>query len=158
MMPYGKYNYSQPGRAEIYRMVINLHHVLQASGACHFGLFLLMPPFSTPVQDFLNAVTGWELSADEISATGERIATLRHVFNLREGLNSLEFKVPNRALGVPPPDEGPLKGVKVGEDGLNTMVAEYFKLMDWDMRTAKPSKKRLEELELEDVAGELMSR
>jgi len=157
MMPYDKYSYNQPGRAEIYRMVINLHHVLQASGACHFGLFLFMPPFSTPVQDFLNAVTGWELSADEVSTIGERIATLRHAFNLREGLNSLQFKVPDRALGVPPPDEGPLKGVKIGEDGLNTMVTEYLKLMDWDMSTAKPSKKRLEELELEDVARELMS-
>jgi aldehyde:ferredoxin oxidoreductase len=138
-------------------MVTNLHHVVQASGACHFILFLFMPPFSTPVQDFLNAVTGWELSADEISAIGERIATLRHAFNLREGLNPLQFKMPDRAIGVPPLDEGPLKGVKIGEEGLNTMISGYFKLMDWDMTTAKPSKKRLEELGLDDVAGDLRS-
>jgi aldehyde:ferredoxin oxidoreductase len=35
------------------------------------------------------------------------------------------------------------------------MVAEYYKAMDWDLETGKPSKKKLIELGLEDVAQKL---
>ena len=32
---------------------------------------------------------------------GERILNLRHAFNLREGINNLDFHFPKRALGIP---------------------------------------------------------
>jgi aldehyde:ferredoxin oxidoreductase len=35
------------------------------------------------------------------------------------------------------------------------MIKEYLTAMDWDAKTAKPSKKKLQELGLEDVAKEL---
>jgi aldehyde:ferredoxin oxidoreductase len=43
-------------------------------------------------------------------------------------------------------------GVTVDED---TMIKEYLTAMDWDLKTAKPSKKKLLELGLADVAQEL---
>jgi aldehyde:ferredoxin oxidoreductase len=84
--------------------------------------------------------------------TGERISNLRQAFNIREGLNALESKLPDRVLGKPPLKEGPVAGVTVDED---TMIKEYLTVMDWDLKTAKPSKKKLLELGLEDVAREL---
>jgi aldehyde:ferredoxin oxidoreductase len=48
--------------------------------------------------------------------------------------------------------EGPVAGVTVDED---TMIKEYLTAMDWDLNTAKPSRKKLLELGLEDVAQEL---
>ena len=36
-----------------------------------------------------------------------------------------------------------------------TLENEYLVAMDWDLKTAKPSKKKLLELGLEDVASEL---
>jgi len=104
------------------------------------------------VHEFINAMTGWDMTMDEMLKTGERISNMRHAFNLREGLNPLEFKVPDRVLGKPPLKEGPLAGVTVDED---TAVKEYLAAMDWDARTAKPSKKKLLELGLEDVAKDL---
>ena len=74
---------------------------------------------------------------------------MRHAFNLREGLNPLQFKVPDRVLGRPAQKEGPVARVTVDED---TMVKEYLAAMDWDAKTAKPSKKKLLGL---DVAKEL---
>ena len=32
------------------------------------------------------ATTGWDYSLEELLKTGDRIGTMRHVFNLREGL------------------------------------------------------------------------
>ena len=81
--------------------------------------------------------------------TGERISTIRHLFNLREGLNPLQLKVPDRVLGKPSQKEGPLAGVTIDED---TLVKEYLRVLDWDMVTTRPSSKRLTELGLTDIA------
>jgi aldehyde:ferredoxin oxidoreductase len=109
-------------------------------------------PNTDPIADFMRAVTGWEITDDELLKTGERISNLRQAFNIREGLNPLKFKVPDRVLGKPPLKAGPVAGVTVDED---TMVKEYLTAMDWDLKTAKPSKKKLLELGLADVAQEL---
>ncbi len=84
--------------------------------------------------------------------TGERISNIRQAFNIREGLNPLKLEVPDRVMGRPPLKEGPLAGLTVDE---NTMIKEYLTAMDWDLTTAKPSKKKLLELGLSDVAQEL---
>jgi aldehyde:ferredoxin oxidoreductase len=104
------------------------------------------------VTQFLNAATGWNLTTEELLKIGERIGTLRHAFNLREGLNPLKEKVPGRIFGTPPLQAGPLKGVTFDT---GTVMSEYAKLMDWDPVTAKPSAQRLRELGLEDVAQAL---
>lgn len=109
-------------------------------------------PNTNAVTDFIGAVTGWDVTTDELVRTGERISNLRQAFNIREGLDPLKFKVPDRVLGRPPQKEGPLAGVTVDED---TMVKEYLAAMDWDLETAKPSKKKLLELGLDDVAKKL---
>jgi aldehyde:ferredoxin oxidoreductase len=100
----------------------------------------------------MRAVTGWDVTNEELLKTGERIANIRQAFNIREGLNPLEFKVPDRVLGKPPLKEGPVAGVTIDED---TMIKEYLTAMDWDLKTAKPSKKKLLELGLADVVQEL---
>ena len=74
---------------------------------------------------------------------------MRHAFNIREGLNPLQFKFPDRIAGFPPKEEGPLKGITLDVETLNK---EYYNAMDWDLNSAKPSKNKLKELGLEEVA------
>ena len=138
------------GRGEAQRISSNFHHVMNCAGMCLFMYMSL--PGAKVVTEFMSAVTGWDVTMDELIKTGERIQNLRHAFNLREGLNPLEFKVPDRLLGRPPQKEGPLAGVTVDDD---TMIKEFLAAMDWDAKTAKPSKKKLLELGLEDVAKDL---
>ena len=102
----------------------------------------------------MRAVTGWEVTIEELLKTGERITNIRHAFNIREGLNPLNWKIPDRVLGRPPQREGPLAGITVDDD---IMVKEYLAVMDWDLETAKPSKRKLLELGLDDVAKDLWS-
>jgi aldehyde:ferredoxin oxidoreductase len=100
----------------------------------------------------MRVVTGWDVTNEELLKTGERIANIRQAFNIREGLNARKFKVSDRVLGRPPLKEGPLAGVTIDED---TLIKEYLTAMDWDLKTAKPSKRKLLELGLGDVAQEL---
>jgi len=138
------------GRGEAHRIGSNFNHAVVCSGMCLFVYWAF--PNVDPIIDFMGAVTGWDVTIDELLKSGERIANIRQAFNIREGLNPLQFKVPDRLLGRPPQKEGPLAGVTVD---LDTMANEYLAAMDWDPKTAKPSKKKLQELGLDDVAQEL---
>jgi aldehyde:ferredoxin oxidoreductase len=94
---------------------------------------------------YLSAITGWEISVQELVKTGERIMNLRQAFNLREGINQLDYKIPGRMLGRPPLPGGKTQGISLDWEH---MVSEYYEEMDWDIKTSKPSVKKLEELDL----------
>ena len=138
------------GRGEPHRMGACMNHLVNSLGMCLFGYMCVDYHV---LNEFMSAITGWNITPEELVETGERIADLRHSFNLREGLNPLvDFKLPGRNLGVPPLKDGPLAGVAVDQD---TMVKEYMEAMDWAPGTAKPSKARLEKLGLNDIAKDL---
>ena len=125
-------------------------HLVNAAGLCMFGQ---MGGGSGPyIQGFMSAVTGRDRSMEELLKAGERIAVMRHVFNLREGINPLDVPVHPRIVGVPPQERGPLAGITADVKAQN-----YWNLgaLDWDIKTTKPSKRKLLELGLDDVAKEL---
>jgi len=125
-------------------------NVVNAAGLCFMGYFRVDP--AKYIAGFINAATGWDCTMDELLKAGERIATMRHVFNLREGINPLELKVHPRIVGKPPYETGPLAGVTAD---IEAQVYWNLGALDWDRITTKPSKKKLLELGLEDVAKDL---
>ncbi|MBA7505846.1 hypothetical protein ES706_04523 [subsurface metagenome] len=141
------------GRGEAHKIASNHHHFMASAGMCEFMYWSLHS--ADAIHEFVNAITGWDTTMDEVLKTGERISNMRHAFNLREGLNPLQFRVPDRVLGRPPLKEGPLIGVTIDED---IMIKEYLTAMEWDAKTTKPSKKKLLELGLDDVAKDLCPR
>ena len=100
----------------------------------------------------MNAVTGWSLTMDDLLKSAERIANIRHCFNLREGINPLNWKVHPRIIGDPPQEEGPLAGVTAD---LEHQVYWCLGALDWDKDSTKPSRQKLVELGLNDIAEEL---
>jgi aldehyde:ferredoxin oxidoreductase len=141
---------SQYGRAPAFHLMQPMACYVQSTGLCAF-LAMAYPQAKT-FSDFMNAVTGWGVTFDEIIKTGERIFTLRHAFNLREGLNPLNYYVPDRIAGKPPKTEGPLKGIILDEEAMDR---ELLTELDWDLKTTKPSQKKLAELNLHNVAKAL---
>ena len=138
------------GRGEAHARGSNFQHALMCSGYCLFVNSAF--PTADVIADFLRPVTGWDITTEELVKTGERIENMRQAFNLREGISLSQFKISGRLLGKPPKTAGPTAGVTVDEA---TLVKEYYKAMGWDLKTGKPSKKKLEELGLGDVAKEL---
>ena len=124
-------------------------HVMNCAGVCMFNSYVF-PNEAMP--KLLAAVTGWELAQNELDVIGERVANLRQAFNVREGIVPKDMRIVGRPVGDPPLDEGPTAGVKVDEDALRK---EFFQAMDWDVETGKPSKRKLQELGLDDVAKAL---
>jgi len=145
----GHDKYVYTGKGELHRKCMEMIHVVNAAGICIFAYLAYDWNF---VPEFLTAVTGWEIDTDECYRIGERIADIRHAFNLREGLNPLRFEVPGRLIGNPPQTAGNVRNVTVD---LDTQVREYCAAMEWDPLTAVPSKQRLLALGLTEVARDL---
>jgi len=126
------------------------HCVMSACGLCMHGG--IPGDQSKYIEGFLRAVTGWDRTMQELEKAGERIAVMRHVFGLREGDNPLERFVHPRIPGRPPQTGGPIAGITK-----NVEAEAYWNLgaLDWDMETTKPSRKKLLELGLDDIAEEL---
>jgi aldehyde:ferredoxin oxidoreductase len=141
--------YTWTGKGELHKQCMELVHVVNAVGVCLFAYLAYEWHF---VPNMLSAVTGWDIDTDECYRIGERIANIRHAFNLREDLNPLRFDVPGRIIGDPPQTEGNVRNITVD---INTQVREYCDAMDWDRETAVPSRERLLALGLEKVAQDL---
>jgi aldehyde:ferredoxin oxidoreductase len=98
--------------------------------------------------DYLNAATGWDLSADEYFKTGRRIQALRKAFNIREGLKPGDTKLHQRGLGKPPQTIGPLKGKSVD---IESLEAIYYRILGFDTATGGPTPQTLQELEIDEL-------
>jgi aldehyde:ferredoxin oxidoreductase len=125
-------------------------HVLNSSGLCLIGFGFGAGP--ARMVDFLNAVTGFNYTLAEVLKCGDRIGALRHIFNLREGICELNWTPHPRIIGDPPQKEGPLAGVTIDQ---KAQVYWNMGAIDWDPISTKPSKQKLMDLGLKELAEEL---
>ena len=137
------------GKGELFAALAKMTHVVNATGLClmHMGGF----PYPY-IAEIMTAVTGWDMSVADLLDAGERIADIRHAFNLREGLNPLRTYLHPRIVGQPPVKEGPNRGITIDADRL---AADFAAVMSWDPETGMPSPKRLAALGMVDVAAAL---
>jgi aldehyde:ferredoxin oxidoreductase len=144
----GQYEYQAKGAVFA---LLNRHiQVVNCAGLCLFSLVMGQPP----VRGWINAVTGWEMSHADLLRVGHRIQVLRHAFNLREGIRPGDFSLPSRAVGSPPLEAGPLKGVTLD---METMIRDYFQAMGYEESTGIPTAELLESLGLQEIVGDLVT-
>jgi len=140
---------SAAGRGAANKMGSDLMHAISCAGLCMFGYGFMD---ASALTDFINLTTGWDYSIDDLLKVGERVASIRQAFNAREGVSTFDFKVPGRVAGNPPPEAGPTAGRSVEFD---TLLKDYFTVRGWDVNTGIPTKNKLLELGLDDVAKTL---
>ena len=137
------------GRALHHKGVSECQHIVNSIGTC---MFITLTGPDQRIPEWINAVTGWDTTHQELLKTGERIANLRMAFQVREGDNPAQRRIPGRLIGNPPLEEGPHAGVSLDAE---TLQREFLAACDWDQQTCKPSRAKLEELGLQDVADAL---
>ncbi|MDY6893612.1 MAG: aldehyde ferredoxin oxidoreductase C-terminal domain-containing protein, partial [Chloroflexota bacterium] len=99
------------------------------------------------------ALTGWPIDSDEALLMGERIANVQRAFNVRHGFKpEMDLDISPRMLEAPP--DGGAAGKSIAPY-LPDLVKEYNKLMGWDWETGKPTKEKLLELGMDDIAKDL---
>jgi aldehyde:ferredoxin oxidoreductase len=79
----------------------------------------------------LNAVTGWDCTAEELRATGERIHTLKKLFNVRERWQPSDDWLPPRLL-QDSLTTGVARGTSLSAGELRGMIGGYYEARGWD--------------------------
>ncbi|MHB8778271.1 MAG: aldehyde ferredoxin oxidoreductase family protein [Anaerolineales bacterium] len=115
-----------------------------------FCIFANVPP-QTQV-DLLNAALDLDWTMEDLMKSGERAWNLKRAINNRMGLTAANDKLPKALLE--PYHKGGAKGFA---PDLKGMLAAYYEARGWDLVTGKPSKEKLLELGLQDIAKDLWS-
>ena len=108
--------------------------LVDGAGGCYYGQ--MMGVHMWKLVDYLNAAEGWDYDGDHYMEIGERIQTLRQLFNVRQGVDPASFKLPKRMLGEPPLPSGPLKGVTLSQH--REQVSSHWRAFGWDDQTGVP--------------------
>ncbi len=132
------------GKGEAHAIMGGWAHVVNTTGICMFASGAL----GFPMVEMLNAITGWDTTLQELVKTGQRIATLQHAFNLREGFKPSDFVLPPRVEGKPALQAGPLSGRTLDAEGLKK---QYYQAMKFDYPSGAIQKERIAELALQNL-------
>jgi len=96
--------------------------------------------------ELLNTATGFNHTKKSYLECGERIWNIIRLFNLREGLDTSDEKLPSRFFKEPF-TKGPAKDKLLTKTGFKNSLLEYYNLRGWDEKGI-PSSKKLKQLGL----------
>jgi aldehyde:ferredoxin oxidoreductase len=118
--------FSSARKGELSAVTQDLMCLYDSLKLCKFAVFGGV--FPTHMLALLNAVTGWDMQMAEFLQTGERIANLKRLFNVRLGATRKDDTLPPRILshkrgGVGAPTSLPPLGV---------MLSDFYAHRGWD--------------------------
>ena len=121
--------------------------LVDGAGGCYYGQ--MMGVHMWKLIDWLNAAEGWDFDGDHYMQIGERIQTLRQLFNVKQGIDPASVKLPRRMLGEPPLEHGPLKGVTLEKH--RAQVSSHWRAFGWDGETGVPTEETVKRLGIDKL-------
>jgi aldehyde:ferredoxin oxidoreductase len=124
------------------------YSMLDSLDLCQFVFgpaWTLFGPLETV--EMVKAVTGWDITLDELMKVGERRLNMMRVFNEREGFTSADDVLPEKFF-VPLVGTGPTAGVAVNRKDFDSALNQYYSAMGWT-NNGNPAPLKLQELGLE---------
>ena len=100
--------------------------------------------------EMTRAVTGWDVSVDELMTIGKRRLNLLRTFNAREGFTRKDDQLPNKYF-KPLVGTGPTAGVTVTHEEMDAGLDEYYRLAGFT-KDGIPTKDTLKALDIEWAA------
>lgn len=118
--------------------------VVDGAGGCYFGFILGTAIY--PMFEWLEAATGWGKTPDDYMYIGKRVFTMRHLFNIKQGLDPWYSRPHGRMVGEPP--------LKVGKNAGKTVPIDAkikctWKNAGFDEETGIPLDETVKELRLD---------
>ncbi len=130
-------------KMELFYHEVNWKHTLDSAIICHF-----YPYNYVHVAEALSGVMGHDYDAGAMLAIGERAQTLCRLFNLREGLDADDDKLPRRIMKAF--TEGPLAGVEITDEAFYGARNYWYGLMGWT-EAGVPTAARISALGLDSL-------
>ena len=96
--------------------------------------------------EMIRAVTGWDITVEELMVVGERRLNLFRTFNAREGLDRKDDKLPKKFFKQLK-GAGPTAGIALTNDEIESAIDEYYRLAGWT-NNGVPTPQTLERLDI----------
>lgn len=112
-----------------------------------------MPYFASAEAYLYSAVTGNDITTQEVDRIGERLKNLQRAVLIRNHDRTRQAEVGEILPFFKRPDGS--KGISIDEEEFAVMVDHYYEQRGWDKATGWPTRSKLEELDLKDVADAL---
>jgi aldehyde:ferredoxin oxidoreductase len=133
------------GKAELVRALQDYLAGTDALVKCDFGAMGVQPETYARL---LNTATGRNVEASFFDLLGERIWNVTRLFNLREGMDRAQERLPKRFVEEPLPS-GPHQGHRITREDMNFLLREYYRVRGWDVQ-GRPTPETLERLCVEN--------
>ena len=134
---------SSEGKGELAAKYQSFKDMFDSLTLCKFS-----PITPTQIVDMLNAITGWGYTPDDLLAAGNRSMTIKRALSNKFGVTQLDDTLPK--ICAEALDEGATAGIAPDMD---LLLKDYYAYRGWDLSTGKPTKEKLIELGLENVAA-----
>lgn len=149
---------SYEGKPQLVRYFEQQQAIINSLGVCMYmsnwmGAGL---PTLKEYAELYSAATGWETTEDELRKAGERMLNLEKAFNVLHADLGREDDYPPERLLKEPIISGQHAGFTLSKEEYDKMLNEYYECHGWDPETGLQTKKCLEELDLRDVADDLV--
>jgi aldehyde:ferredoxin oxidoreductase len=131
--------------------------VVDSLGICTWPYSLFIFQTIETATNFFNLVTGKDWSMEEMLLAAERIRNLERMFDARQGMSRTMDILP-RKFFEKPLSRGKYKGAVLDREKFEQMKDEYYERRGWDKETGIPTRQKLVELGLEDVADEVLGK
>jgi aldehyde:ferredoxin oxidoreductase len=141
---------AEKGRGKLVKETEDLYAIIDSLIVCKFSRGTYFEGYKD-LAALYNAVTGLEMTAEELQRAGERINNLGRLFNIREGLSRKDDTLPWKVMNVPIPDEGIAKGSFVSQEDLDLLLDDYYEVRGWT-REGVPTVETLTKIGMEDLA------
>jgi aldehyde:ferredoxin oxidoreductase len=132
---------SDENKARITKILQDFYSIMESLVVCKFvvygGLRL------THLSELLRAVTGWDVTIDELMKTGERLYNLNRLINVTCGMSQKDDTIPWRVAREP----FTTGGAKGHLPNLSKMLTPYYRMRGWD-QNGRPTKEKLGDLSL----------
>ncbi|MBU6423464.1 MAG: aldehyde ferredoxin oxidoreductase family protein [Chloroflexota bacterium] len=113
------------------------------------GMCFFLKYDDAALASIVNAVTGWDVTAQEVATIGERGVTLARLFNLREGFSADDDHLPPKVMR--PHVSGPLSKLTLDDAGVRDAVVAYYRQRGWS-DDGRPTSETLARLGLTELS------
>lgn len=142
-MPPDKISSTWEGKALMLKWFEDLHSIDDALGMCFFPTHMRLSMGPDSLSKMYSAYTGFDTSPREFMQIGERLFNLFKAFPVRQGFTRKDDYTPKSSDS------------EATRARVNSFLDEYYELRGWDRATGVPTREKLHELGLDDIAGEL---
>jgi aldehyde:ferredoxin oxidoreductase len=119
---------------------------------CGFLLDMAVPAIACQnTATLMEAITGIPYTPADVEKVGERLNNVAKAFNVLAGFTRADDNLPERLM-TEPLKAGASKGQLISRADLDTMLDEYYAERGWDIKTGIPTRAKLTDLGLADIA------